>query len=136
MNNTINRVEELKLKAQEIIELLKQYLPEKYKETLDNYNPDTDLVITEDKYEYDDEKFHIFITDIKEKYVLDIGHMRVVEVQTDNPSELITIARYVDKEKLKNCTFENPWTWDDAIKIIKKRMKIRRKNNENGVNRA
>lgn len=131
INNIINRCEELKLKAQEIIELLKQYLPNKYKETLNNYNPDTDLVITEGKYEYDDEKFHILIEDINKKYVLDIGYMRIIEVQTDNPSELITIARYVNKEKLKNCTFENPWTWDDAIEVIKQQIKRRNNNASN-----
>lgn len=122
----LTREQELRLKAQEVIDLLKEYLPE-YKEAFDLYNPDKEyhLDISEEGSEYIFGEFSFILWDKNETYHLDIRDLGIMKVLSSNPTEVIEVADYKDEEKLKTCTKENYWTWDDAIEIIKKRLEER-----------
>ena len=116
--------ENIRLKAQEIIELLKEYLPE-YKDTLNLYNPIVDLDCFDAGGHLTETDFSFIIEDEKEQYVLDIRNSCILKVIVENPDKLIEVANYLDEEVAKQCTNENPWTWDDAIEVIKKRLEDR-----------
>lgn len=111
--------EKIRLKAKEIIDLLKEYLPE-YKETLDLYDfYDVDFI--DENGNVDEIDFSFTIEDANEEYVLDIRNTSILKATVNN-KEAIKIANYLDEEVAKTCTYENPWTWDDAIKVIKKQI--------------
>lgn len=111
--------EKIRLKAQEIIDLLKEYLPE-YKETLDLYEF-YDLECFDENGHLDEIDFSIIIENEKEDHILEIRNCRVLKVFIHN-KEIIEIANYLDEDVAKTRTYENPWTWDDAIEVIKKRL--------------
>ena len=120
--------ENIRLKAQEIIELLKEYLPE-YKNTLNLYNPIIDLDCFDAGGYLTETDFSFTIENEKEQYVLDIRNSCVIKATVKNKIEVIEVANYLDEEVAKQCTFENPWTWDDAIKVIKKKLEDRQNGN-------
>ncbi len=122
----LNREQRLKFKAQEVIDLLKEYLPE-YKEAFDLYDPDKEynLDICKEGDEAIMGEFSFILWDKGENYHLDIRNSCILKISSSNPVEVTEIANYLDEEKLKTCTWENPWTWDDAIEIIKKRLEER-----------
>lgn len=109
-------------KAREIIALLKEYLPE-YKETLDLYYL-WDLDRYDEDGNIDENNFSIIITDKNEEYVLEIRNAGVLKVDIHNKA-VIEVANYLDEEIAKQRTYENPWTWDDAIEVIKKRLEMK-----------
>lgn len=113
---------QIDVKAKEIITLLKEYLP-KYQETLDLYYL-WNLDYRDEDGNIDENNFSIIITDKNEEYVLEIRNTGVSKVSVSN-KEVIEIANYLDEEKTQTCTKENPWTWDDAIEVIKKRLEER-----------
>ena len=118
------REEQLKIKAQEVIDLLKEYLPE-YKEAFDAYNPD-------EKYNLDiceeDEglfgEFSFILMDKSKKYVMHInkGGILAVVYDSNNSGKVVDVAEYIDEETCKYCS----WTWDDAIEEIKRQMEERK----------
>jgi len=121
--NELTREQQLRIKAQEVIDLLKEYLPE-YKEAFDLYDPDNEynLDICKEGDEAIMGEFSFILWDKGENYCLDIRNICILGVLKPHPTEMIEIARYIDEEKIKTCTIENPWTWDDAIEVIKKRL--------------
>ena len=124
------REQKLRIKAQEVIDLLKEYLPE-YKEAFDLYNPDGeyDLQLDKEDEEWFNGGFRFILSDQNETYVLDIGCGGIFKVLTSNPSELIKVANYLDEEIAAQRTYENPWTWDDAIVEIKRQIEERKHEN-------
>ena len=109
--------EQIEPKAQEIIDLLKEYLPE-YKETLDLYKP-VDLFYFDDDGYFTENNFSFIIDDKNDEYQLEIKSDCVIKSIEKGKKVIETeVAHYVDEEKIKT----NPWTWDDAIKVIKKRL--------------
>jgi hypothetical protein len=123
----LTREERLRRKAKEVIDLLKEYLPE-YKETFDLYDPDKDynLLINAECYEAIMGEFICMLNDKDDTYALYIGNTLITKTFLSNPFKPIEIVRFVDKEKLKTYTWENPWTWDDAIEVINKKIKERK----------
>lgn len=117
------REQNLRIKAQEVIDLLKEYLPE-YKETFDAYNPDGeyDLKICKEGEEWICGEFYFILEDLNKEYVLDIGYSGIDKVTQEG---FVEIANYLNREISKQRTFENPWTWDDAIIEIKRQMEER-----------
>ena len=117
------REQKLRIKAQEVIDLLKEYLPE-YKETLDKYDSVLDINCYDTDGELDEIDFNFTIGDQNEEYVLDIQNTGIYKVLVST-KELIKVTDYFDEEIAAQCTLENPWTWDDAIAVIKKQMEER-----------
>lgn len=115
------KIEKMRTKSQEIIDLLKEYLPE-YKDTLDTYKFCTDVIYFDDNGNFLENDFSFSIVDKYEKYVLDINNCGVNKCLVDKPNRLVNIASYLDEEVAKQCTFENPWSWDDAIAVINKQI--------------
>ena len=117
-------MEEIRLKGQEVIDLLKEYMPE-YKDTLNLYESNYYL----DYFNLDGyptkTHFSFIIEDEEKGYTLEIRSDCILK---KTKKEAIKIAEYVD-EDIKKCSINNPWTWDDAIKAIKKQ--IEEKQNEN-----
>ena len=116
-------LEQIRLKAQKVIDLLKEYLPE-YKETLDLY-----YLWDLDSFDADgyptETDFSFTIEDKDKKYVLEIRNSCILKVSVKT-KEIIEVANYLDEEIAKQRTYENPWTWDDAIEVIKKRLEIKK----------
>ena len=123
----LNREQRLRIKAQEVIDLLKEYLPE-YKEAFDLYDPDEEyhLSISEEDEEAIMGEFTFILWGKNETYYLDIRNSCILKISSSDPVRITEIASYLDSEKLKVCTWENPWTWDDAIEVIKKQMEERK----------
>lgn len=114
------KLKQIKLKAQKVIDLLKEYLPE-YKKNLDLYQPNFDLdCFNEDGYPTETD-FSFIIENKNEQYVLEIRNSCILKVSVHDKN-VVEIANYLDEDKAKTCTFENPWTWDDAIEVINKRL--------------
>lgn len=127
-----NKIQEnIRLKAQEIIDLLKEYLPE-YKKTLDLYQYNFDLDCFDADGYLTETDFSFIIEDGNEGYVLEIRNSCILKVFI-NDKKVVEIANYLDEDKARTCTFENPWTWNDAIEVIKKRLdeNIQEISNEN-----
>ena len=123
-----NREQKLRIKAQEVIDLLKEYLPE-YKEAFDLYDPDKEycLDISEEETECICGEFTFILGDPNETYVLDITNASILKCIVST-KEVIRVAKYLDREKYKTCTYQNPWTWDDAIEEIKRQIADRKTN--------
>lgn len=118
------KAEQIKLKAQEIIDLLKEYLPE-YKETLDLYTSYGDLDYYDEDGQPDEFWFRFEIADKDETYVLDITSTGIFKIgNQDNSMEFI--AYYINDDIIRQRTEENPWTWDDSIAEIKRQMEERK----------
>lgn len=122
MNNELTREQKLRIKAQEVIDLLKEYLPE-YKETLDLYNPDRHLMINEIWEEYEIGEFDINIYNKRMNYILEISNHSIYKLSEE--ADVLNYICFVNKEDLKIYKNENPWTWDDAIEVIKKRLEMK-----------
>lgn len=113
-------IDNIRLKAQEIIDLLKEYLPE-YKEILNSYDSYIDLDYYDGEGCLTETNFVFIIEDKNEEYVLEIRNSGILKSSVSDKN-VIEIVNYLDEDKAKTCTFENPWTWDDAIEVIKKRI--------------
>lgn len=113
------REERLRIKAQEVIDLLKEYLPE-YKETFDLYNPDRHLMINEVLEDHEIGEFDINIYNKRMNYILEISNRSIYKLSED--ADVLNYICFVNKEDLKVYENDKPWTWDDAIKVIKKRL--------------
>lgn len=100
------RTEQIKLKAQEVIDLLKEYLPE-YKEVLDTYDSYYDLQIFEDG--------DFYFTIGNDEIVLDIASGWINEVIVkQHPLELNPVVKFYE---IFDCT-----SWDDTIEFLKKEV--------------
>lgn len=113
-------LEKIRLKAQEVIDLLKEYLPE-YKETLDLYQSNFDLDCFDADGCLTETNFSFIIEDKNEEYMLEIRNSCILKTMVSN-KEVIEVANYLDEEVAKQRTFENPWSWDDTIEVIKSRL--------------
>lgn len=116
-------ISQVRLKSQEIINLLKEYLPE-YNETLDLYDLYVDLYYYNADGNFTETEFSFSIEDKNEEYVLEINNSCILKVSIKT-KEVVEVANYLDEEIAKHRTYENPWTWDDAIEVIKKRLEKR-----------
>lgn len=98
-------------KAQEVIDLLKVYIPE-YKEFLDLYYLwDIECDYEEDHREKD---FLINITDKKKEYELRISNCCISKVCLKDNTEIEIVDLLEDAP--------GEWTWDNAIEVIKKKI--------------
>lgn len=114
--------ERIELKAQEVLDLLKEYLLE-YKDILDLYR----LWDLECDYEdgHMENDFSINIEDKNEEYELRIRNDCITKVSLKD-KKVIEITNYIDEEKIRNFSFAESWTWDDAIEVIKSRLEKRK----------
>lgn len=101
----LTREQKLRLKAQEVIDLLKEYLPE-YKEVFDLYNPDRHLMINEIWEEYEIGEFDINIYNKRMNYVLEISNHYIYQLSEE--ADVLNYICFVNKEKIKTCTKDNP----------------------------
>ena len=119
--------ERIRNKAQEIIDLLKEYLPE-YKETLDLYQL-YDLNYYDENGQLNEFWFSFEIEDKDSTYVLDITNTGILKESKDKDNYFMeSIAYYINDEALYQRTKESPWTWDDAIIEIKRQIAERKTN--------
>ena len=120
------KAERIRNKAQEVIDLLKEYLPE-YKETLDLYTPYGDLDYYDDDGQPDEFWFSFEITDKDETYVLEINSDGIFKTSINSKDFVMeSIAYYVNDDIIYQRTEENPWTWDDSIVEIKRQIAERK----------